>query len=159
MFKHMAYSLDSSVLITAWRRNYPPGVFPTLWSNLADLIDNGSMVASIEVRTELERKDDEVLAWTKDREHLYVPIDGETQRRVLEILAQFPRLIDIRRNRSGADPWVIALAQVRGLVVVSFEEKSNSATRPKIPDVCDGMPSKVECINLVQLAQREGWTF
>ena len=155
----MAYSLDSSVLITAWRRNYPPEVFPTLWSNLASLIDSGSIVASIEVRTELERKDDEVLAWTKLREHMYVPIDEETQTRVVAILQRFPRLIDTRRNRSGADPWVIALAQVRNLIVVTFEEKSNSATRPKIPDVCDGMPSSVPYLNLVQLAQREGWSF
>ena len=155
----MAYSLDSSVLITAWRRNYPPEVFPTLWSNLAGLIDEGSIVASVEVRTELERKDDEVLAWTKEHEHMYVPIDEATQLRVVDILAKFPRLIDTRRNRSGADPWVIALAQARNLVVVTFEEKSNSATRPKIPDVCDGMTSRVQYLNLVQLAQREGWTF
>ena len=68
----MTYSLDSSVLITAWRRNYPPDVFPTLWSNLAELIEDGLIVASVEVRTELEKKDDEILAWTKKREHMYL---------------------------------------------------------------------------------------
>lgn len=155
----MRYSLDSSFLITAWRRSYPPDVFRSLWSNLSDVVEDGSIVAPVEVRHELERKDDDVLAWTRQHSLTYVELDEEIQRRVLEILARFPRLIDTRKNRSGADPFVIALAQARGLTVITFEEKSNSATRPKIPDVCDGMPRKVDCVNLVQLAQREGWTF
>ena len=155
----MIYSLDSSVLITAWRRSYPPDVFPTLWSNLSDLVSDGSIVASVEVRKELEQKDDEVVAWAKRHGLTYIELDDETQIGTSEILARFPRLIDTRRNRSGADPFVIALAQAHGLTVVTAEEKSNSATRPKIPDVCDGMPHKVGWVNLVQLAQREGWTF
>jgi predicted nuclease of predicted toxin-antitoxin system len=56
-------------------------------------------------------------------------------------------LVDNRKNRSLADPWVIAHAMKENACVVTKEEKiiaSNSRT-VKIPNVCQGM--NVRCIN------------
>jgi hypothetical protein len=46
-----------------------------------------------------------------------------------EILAKFPQLVNTRRSRSVADPFVIALARVQGLAVVTAERASLDASR------------------------------
>ena len=114
----MHYSVDTSSILDAWRRYYPPDVFPALWTNIDRLIASGSLRATDEVRIELERKDDEVLAWAVARSDLFVELDDRIQESVTRILSVHPRLLDTRANRSGADPFVIALAQIEGCAVV-----------------------------------------
>ena len=58
------------------------------------------------------KKNDAIYAWGNKFDGLYVPLDDSIQRVVSEILKEHPRLIDTRKNRSGADPFVIALASV-----------------------------------------------
>ena len=151
------YSIDTSSILDGWRRYYPIDVFPTLWNNLEELIRKGDMKASVEVRYELAKKDDAVHAWLKEHDGFYVPIDNRIQREVSGILKQYPRLIDTRRGRSGADPFVIALAKINECAVVTGELASGRLDRPKIPDVCDAVG--VECLNLLKLIRREGWVF
>jgi len=57
----------------------------------------------------------------------------------------------------GADPFVIALAKVEDLIVVTGERATNNLAKPKIPDVCNDMG--IECINILDLMRREGWQF
>lgn len=153
----MSYSVDTSALLEAWRRQYPPDVFPKLWENLSELISLGELVATEEVKLELERKDDEVLAWAKAQEGLFVPLDEPIQEAVTEILRDHKKLIDTRRGRSGADPFVIALAKTRGLTVVTDEHPTGSATRPHIPDVCRALG--IPYLNMLDLIRKHGWTF
>lgn len=153
----MKYSIDTSAILDGWRRYYPPDVFPPLWTNLEDLIEEQKLGATIEVQGELEKKDDEVAAWAKQQEGLFVPIDEDIQVELAYILGQFSRLVNTQRGRSIADPWVIALARVRGCAVVTGEVASNSTQRPKIPDVCKVLG--VPCFNLLELFRREGWVF
>ena len=61
------YCCDTSSLIHAWRRAYPPKSFKTFWGKLDDLMDDGRLVSSIEVYGELEKKDDDVFGWAKTR--------------------------------------------------------------------------------------------
>lgn len=150
------YSLDTSALLNAWQRNYPPDVFPTLWDNLDGLINDGILIATEEVLVELEKKEgDAVHNWAKQRPAMFVPIDGQIQQVVSTILQNYPRLIDNRTNRSGADPFVVALAVVEGCTVVTGERPSGNPARPKIPDVCDGMG--VRCIGMVDLIREQSW--
>ena len=51
------YSLDTSALITAWVRNYPPDVFVPVWEHRETLIHSGVVIASLEVLNELEKQD------------------------------------------------------------------------------------------------------
>lgn len=74
-----------------------------------------------------------------------------------QILAQFPQLVNPRRSRSVADPFVIALAQVQGLTVVTAERASGSPQKPRIPDVCAGLG--VKCIPLLGMFKELGWQF
>ena len=151
----MDYSFDTSAIVNAWRRYYPPDLFPSLWANLESLIEDESAVATEAVLWELEQKDDEILKWALQRRHFFILVDETLQYAVREILRDFPRLLDNRSNRSGADPFVIALAQVYNLTVVTYERQTNSLQRPNIPDVCDTL--NVRCIDVLELVRERGW--
>jgi hypothetical protein len=76
------------------------------------LIKEKRLCASIEVYLELEKKDDELFDWCKGRKETLVrELDDETQGIVKEILRDHPRLVDTVKGRSGADPFVIELAE------------------------------------------------
>ena len=68
------YSIDTSIFINAWTRDYPPDVVPGLWDYFTEIIDQGRMHASREVLLELERKADDVHAWCKNQKALWVPL-------------------------------------------------------------------------------------
>src|SRR3989304_4012992 len=129
------YSVDSSSLIHAWRRVYRPKNFGFVWEHFDLLIAEGRFRASIEVYNELEKKDDELFKWCKERkEQMFAEIDDETQKQVTRIMKNHPRLVDTVKGRSSADPFVIALAATANpLMVVVTEE---FAGKTKIPDVC-----------------------
>ena len=151
----MEYSFDTSAILNTWRRHYPPDLFPTLWEKLESLIDSGIAVATEEVLEELRRKDDEIYNWATRHSDMFIPIDEMIQYRVLGVMNEFPRLVDNQTNRSGADPFVVALAQLHDLTVVTYEERTHSARRPKIPDVCDSL--NLRCITVVDLVREQGW--
>lgn len=105
----MKYSIDTSAILDGWRRHYPRDVFPEIWRRSEALIRKGDLRATEEVKRELEKKNDDALAWARQQEALFVPIDDLVQDAVSEILVEHERLIDTRRGRSGADPFVIRL--------------------------------------------------
>ena len=150
------YSVDSSALIHGWRRIYRPRNFGFVWAGIDTLINTGRLRASIEVYRELEKKDDEVFAWCKERkDRLFVEIDDQCQRQVIRLMANYPRLVDTVKGRSGGDPFVIALAASRSpqMVVVSEENLG----RQRIPDVC--RDERIRCIRLPDLIEAEDWRF
>lgn len=153
----MKYSIDTSALLDGWRRYYSPDVFPGLWTRLQGLIEGGSLRATVEVLSELEKKDDEVYKWAQANGEMFVPIDEETQVALTVVLQNYPRLVNTQRARSTADPWVIALGLINGCTVITGEQPSNNLQRPKIPDVCQDLG--VQCMNLLQLFREEGWVF
>lgn len=154
----MKYSIDTSAILDGWVRYYPPDIFPPVWDKIDELIDNKTLIATEEVLYELEKKDDDLYKWAKDREDMFVPIDKEIQIALQSVLPEHKKLIDQRKNRSGADPWVIALALVEQCAVLTGEKLSNSPKkRPHIPDVCKAMG--VRWINMVQLFRDQGWVF
>lgn len=153
----MKYSIDTSALIEGWYRRFPPDIVPGFWDNLDELIQNGNLKATEEVLVELEKKHDVIHNWVKERENLFILIDEEIQFVVREILSNHKTLIDSRRNRSSADPFVIALAKINSSIVITEELPTQSDNRPHIPDVCDAL--NIEYINLIDLSRIENWKF
>lgn len=153
----MRYSVDASILIEGWRRQFPPDVVPGLWDGLDELIKSGDLRATEEVLYELDRKDDEVYEWVKARQELFIPIDETIQVVVSKILAVHPTLIDSRKNRSSADPFVIALAHQHSCIVLTEEIPTGKPQRPHIPDVC--FAYGIQFDNLLGLIRKEGWVF
>lgn len=153
------YSIDSSALIHGWRRAYPPRNFAPFWDRLDDLITSNRLRASVEVFNELERKDDDLFKWCKERRELFcVEIDNAIQDHLAHIMGAYPRLVDTSKGRSGGDPFVIALARSnKPLLTVVSEENPGGPTRPKIPDVCRS--EGIRCIRLLDLIQEMDWRF
>jgi len=153
----LRYSIDTSAILDGWNRYYPPAIFPELWNKLDELIKKGELRATEVVLHELEKKDDDVYKWVKDRSTLFIQIDVEIQQIVSDILREYPKLVDTRKNRSPADPFVIALAQINKITVVTGEHPTNKMNRPNIPDICNvlGIPY----ISLLYLMKEQGWVF
>ena len=152
------YCLDTSALLEAAVRSYPMDVFPTLWEHLDEMIAQGELLSPDEVLEELKKKDDALFAWAGQRPMLFYPLDSPLQLVVRdEILATFPRLVDSKKNRSQADPFVVGLAKMTGRIVVTSEKHSGTVENPKIPNVCDHF--RIRCISLLQLIRDQGWNF
>jgi hypothetical protein len=152
----IAYCFDTSSLIECWSRSYPPDVFPGLWSKLEHKIALGGMVCPDEVRVELARQDDALAKWAAARPYLFVALDNAIQVATSEILAAHPMLMKATKNRNGADPFVIATARVRDLIVVT-EERGGTDQKPKIPSVCRALG--VPCIDVLRFIRDQGWSF
>ena len=88
---------------------------------------------------------------------MFIEIDDNVQIRVGGLMGSYPRLVDTRKNKSTADPFVIALALAheKPCIVVSEEGATNSLEKPKIPDVCAA--EGLECIKILNLIVREDW--
>jgi hypothetical protein len=94
--------------------------------------------------------------WCKDRkENMFVEIDEDTQNHVTRIMRNHPRLVDTVKGRSGADPFVIALAATTNPSMVVVTEEFAGKTR--IPDVC--LAERIDCCRLPDLIEREDWKF
>lgn len=153
----MIFSVDTSAWLDGWARDYPPDVFPSLWVRLAERIADGTIRCSEEVYVELKKKDDGLHGWLKARKEVLVPIDEEIQKLVSELLLLYPRLVDTLKNRSQADPFVIATAETLEATVVTGEKPRGRLDIPKIPDVCEAR--NIRCITLIEMLRELGWTF
>jgi hypothetical protein len=67
----------------------------------------------------------------------------------------YPRLVDTSKGRSGADPFVIALAAAANPIMTVVTEEHPGKT--KIPDVCK--KEGIKFCNLADLIEQEGWKF
>jgi hypothetical protein len=151
----MIYCIDTSSLIAAWQERYPLENFPLFWAKIDALIAEGRLMAPVDVLHEIAKRSDELHAWLKDRRTMFRELDDTVQVEAAHILGQFPRLVGQKKLRTSADPFVIALALVEGLQVVTDEKPTGSLTRPNIPDVCAQLNMMV--IGLLQLIQSEKW--
>ena len=155
------YSIDTSSLIAAWRERYPVRHFAPFWGKLETLLLDVIVVVSKEVFNEVERKDEELFDWLKQRSESVIEIDDAIQPHVSLIMTNYPKLADTRTGKFGADPWVIALSMTSSpkLTVITEEGKDGTAKRPKIPFVCEQTEIQVPCTNLLGLIQAEDWIF
>lgn len=150
------YCIDTSAILEGWVRRYPIDVFPTLWDRLAKMIAEGDLVAPDEVGQELSRKDDGAFEWASARQGLFVELVDEVQVVTSEILSRFPRLVKADQDRTSADPFVIAVARVQKLTVVT-QEQAGGESKPRIPMVCAAYD--IPCIDLLGLMKAKGWQF
>lgn len=154
------YSLDTSFFMDWQARYYPVDVFRSLQDSIERLIATGECVAVSLVREEIDAVGTpDLRSWAKKNSGLFVPLSPDIQGAGARIEARYPDLLDSKSMYQSADAYVIALAQLRGGVVVSQEtsaaEKRKATKDHYIPDVCRELG--VACINLLGLMRREGW--
>jgi hypothetical protein len=154
------YSLDTSALITAWDRNYPPDVFAPVWEHMDTLIHDGIVIASLEVLNELEKQDDDLFHWCRDRAaDFFIDLVEELQDAVTALVRKYPKIVATGRNK--ADPFVIALATLANptpLIIVTEEGPfTGSARKPNIPFVCTS--EGLTCQPLIRLLRDTAFNF
>ena len=152
------YCIDTSALLDLRYRIYPPDVFPSLWEQIDTLCETGRLIAPVDVREELARRDNEAYRWAKERPSMFVELDEKIQAAVSEIMEKCAGIVDERRGTSRADPFIVAVARVREATVVTSETpRSTANARPKIPDACGvfGVP----CVRVLPFLRAEGWRF
>jgi hypothetical protein len=152
----MAFCVDTSGWLDGWDRYYPRDVFPSLWQNVEQRVSGSDIIASEEVYVEVQKKDDDLHEWMKQRKFMLIPANESIQRRVAEVLATYPRLVDTLKGRSQADPFVIATAVETGSIVVTGESVG-TATRPRIPFVCQQLG--IRCITFLDMIRELKLTY
>ncbi len=151
----MKWCFDTSALVEPWVRLYPPEIFGPVWDKLAELAANGSIRAPVDVRDELEEQKDDLYRWAKGLDDFFVDPDRALLEKSKEIVNAHMGLIKPHSPKSGADPFVIALAEINRVPVVTYETRVKANAASKIPNVCDARGIRV--VALVDVLKAEGF--
>jgi hypothetical protein len=151
----VSYCIDTSSLIAAWEERYPIDHFPNFWKLLEKAIEDGKILAPVAVLDETEKKSKELHEWLKDHDGMFVELEEDVQLAVRDILASHPRLVMEKKQRYAADPFIIAIAKLKGFMIVTEERPTGNLNRPNMPDVCSDYGLRY--ISLLQLIKNENW--
>ena len=158
------YIIDTSSLIEM-KDKYPRATFPSVWQKLEEICEDKRLIAPYEVFKEIEEGDDELNIWAKKFKKIFIKPDKRQTEIEKNILSKHPYLAKSQKIGPNADPWIVALAIQKNkktqetffpevYIVVTEELK----TKPqKIPRVCRDYG--IDCINILELFEREGWKF
>lgn len=154
----MKYCIDTSSLINPWHKMYPCDLFPSYWERFELLCDEHEVVAPDVVLKELAVQDGDALyKWCKGKDCFKYPLDSNLQEAVKAVMASC-NLVNIRKSRSDADVFVVGLAKLKNLAVISQEEsKLGKGGLMKIPDACQHLG--IRHMSIVGLIREQGWSF
>ena len=157
MSASIQYIVDTSSLINL-RQYYPADMFPNVWDKLSQLAQYGILASSSEVYRELSaQEDDVVFTWAKQQKHIFLPPIAAIQQNVTEILRTHGNLLDVKRQKSGADPFVLATAMNYNCTVVSEERLAELNSRvTRLPNVCNAY--NIPCIPLLEMLRNQGFS-
>ena len=97
-----------------------------------------------------------MVAYLGARSGLFVPLDEAQMTAVAEVVRACPGLVDEEAERGRADPFVVALARVRGGTVVTRERPRRASSAPfRIPDACAHFG--LACLDWFGLLREVGW--
>jgi protein associated with RNAse G/E len=164
---NIIYCIDTSSLIEL-KEKYPQTIFTNLWNNIDELIQKGRIIAPLEVKKEIEKGDDELKSWVKNkkRNKMFIKPDKFQVEKAKEILSKYSFLAKPDKvDDVNADPWLISLVVkkldeekdilFKNKYIIVTEESQIRINR--IPSVCKQM--NIECINLIKMFEKEGWKF
>jgi predicted nucleic acid-binding protein len=160
--EEIKYCLDTHVLIQAWQKYYSPTYCPGYWDVLNKLGKQGRIFLPEEVSSEILKTDDDLAEWLKESTIPIISITEGVTENLAKIYSRDPKhklLVDNKKGRSLADPWVIAHAMNEGATVVTKEEKITrlDSKTVKIPNVCENMG--VRCIDDYQMIEELNMRF
>lgn len=141
------YCLDTNFFIEAWNKYYSPDFCSEYWEIIDELVKQGIVFITQEVKKEIDKGDDNLKNWLKGKHYIVKPIDENVQLNLKKLYAKdksHQYLANNIKNMSIADPWVIAHAMSENAVVVTKEylSISNNPQKVRIPDVCENMNVK-----------------
>ncbi len=140
LFPEETYSVDTSALIRL--TNFYPReqkMFKVIWDDIEQLINEGKFFATKYVHEDIKRyqgKDERLRRWAqKHQKKLFVPVDAEVFAVAQDVIAKAPHWkerIEHGETRTESDPFVIALAIVRGSRIITEENKEKLTRIPQI---------------------------
>ena len=156
----MIFVLDTNSLSVL--RNYYPASFPSLWSEITAVTQNGTLRSVREVYNELlnDNRSPFVQEWAKQNKAIFARPSRDEISAVREILAvrHFQSVIGARAMLKGtpvADPFLVASALVNEGIVITEEVRRPNAAR--VPNICEYVD--VEFHNLEWFMVEQGWEF
>jgi len=122
---------------------------------MEEAIGEGLVVAPRDVLLELKTIEPDAYEWARKQDRLSIELDEPIQQATKHILCEYRELVKHKANRTRADAFVIAVAQVHRCAVVTNEKRTYSLDRPHIPDVCAEL--RIRCIDLLGLIRDRDW--
>ncbi len=152
------YCFDSSVFINSWRVYYSPESFSPLWEKISELIKEDRIFVPKEVEKEIINGKDDLAEWFKIQNKCVKPYTEEQLLIVQRIVNKYPKVSQYHKVRPfHADPFIVALAKVENLTVVSFEGNNGSNDNPSIPLLC--REQSIKCITMSGFFKEESINF
>ena len=154
----MIYCMDSSALIDLGERHYPEHVlvFKPIWDFLYHGIEDGAIVSVDYVKIEMEKMAMDWRTRFYEQAHSMFSISAEIESEYGSVIRSIETNDRFSQNKardafvSGADPWLIALANTIGngdATVVSGEKKTLAGYG--LGAVCKEL--KVRHLNLIEM--------
>jgi len=140
------------------RDAFTPDVVPGFWEKLEEAVADGRIISIDMVRIEIGKQDDDLNKWAKARPSMFLPTDQQTMNEVSGLIKRFPKFATTKGDKDFADPFLVAHAVTKGLVVVTQENLSGDPGKKlKIPDVCDAL--NIPHLNMLKMVKELGWVF
>lgn len=150
------YIIDtSSILSQKPDRRLRRTVYKKLWEKIEKSIQNKEIVTCSEIFDEVQDKS--ISEWLNSYGCVKIPIDDLIQNNVIRIVNEHPKMIVFTGGKGGSssgDAFLIATAMSYKLTVITEENADNLK---KIPQICKSYG--VNCVNLTELSEKEGWEF
>ena len=153
------YVFDTSPFSSLFK-NFYRRRFPTLWERFDALVADETVTSTREVRRELDLYAQADEEWLRNNGGIFTTPTAAEAGIIREIYAvqHFQQNIELKKIQKGglnADPFVVAKARANGGRVVTLEGAPPNAA--KIPNICAHFG--VQCLNLEEFMEEEGWEF
>ncbi len=157
------FILDTNVLITAYRLNYPMDVLPSFWEKLLIEAEKESFMLIDKVVDEINKGEDELKSWIKSNKEKITILNSadinviNSYKEVIKLAVNNPNYNNIAKDdfAEKADSWLIAHAHAYGYTVVTQEAfDKNIKKRIPIPNIC--LELNVKCVNTITFLRAIG---
>lgn len=140
----MKYLIDTSSLIDInYWYDMNTNEFKFVWDLMDKMVKNDLLNTVIVVQDEI--KDKSIKKWCKKNKNFFVLPNEVVQKEVSAILSKYTNLIKMKsKENSDADVFLIALAKVEDLCIVTSERITNSE-KQNIPNTCK--EEGIKCID------------
>ena len=143
-----AFVFDSSAFINGARHHYYLDTMRAVWDLVETAIDDGRVIVIRAVYREVLEQDDDISKLLARHVEAIAEPTEQVQRRA----GEFEKFFSRSKLRDEADPWVMAEAEAREAVVVTYEgitlgEPARGAEK-KLPAICKGVD--IACCTLAQ---------
>ena len=161
------FIIDANSLITPFKEYYAFDIAPKFWTSLKTHIETGRVLILDCVKDEITTGDDKLSEWINSFDSkLVISKVTEDNVKVYGKIMNYIKTSGLYKDKAlhywsdikTSDPWLLAVARVKGITLVSEENGSggisvkNPNKYPKIPDVAKAFG--VETIKVYEMVRR-----